>query len=71
MQTEELMSDWLLVSWLLIAFAWDVLVFGFFSYIVFWRGRSGWWYVLAAALTYTPTLYKALHKRYGIPEDED
>jgi hypothetical protein len=63
--------DWVLVVWLLLSVVWDVLVFGVVTYVVFWRDRSGLWFVLAFILTYTSTLYKVLRKRYGIPEEKE
>ena len=35
---------------LLLGFAWIVLVFGTCTYLVFWQGHSGWWFVLAVLL---------------------
>jgi hypothetical protein len=62
-------KDSVLIVWLLVSALGDVLVFGTATYLIFWRDRSGWWFLLAVALTYQPTLCKALGKRYGV-EDE-
>ena len=32
-------------------FFWCVLVWGTCTYLVFWKGNSGWWYVLASLIT--------------------
>lgn len=32
---------------IIIEFLWDSLVLGVTSYVVFWKGLSGWWFVLA------------------------
>ena len=69
------MNDWLLAFWLLLSVAWDVLVFGMCTYLVFWRGNSGWWFALASLLTFCNiSLFKALRLRFGVPlagEDND
>lgn len=31
-------------------FTWTVLVFSVTTYLVFWKGHSGWWYLLALLL---------------------
>lgn len=64
------MSDWLLATWLVCQTVWDTLVFGATGYLVFWRGHSGWWFVMAFVLTYSPGIYKALYKRFGVAEEE-
>lgn len=32
------------------AYAWCVVVFGTCTYLVFWQGHSGWWFLLAFLL---------------------
>lgn len=64
------MANSVLIVWLVVGVIWDVLVFGAAAYLIFWRGRSGWWFFLALALTYQPTLFAALKKHFGLPEKE-
>jgi len=64
------MSDAVLIIWFVFSCLWDFAIWGFWGYLVFWRGHSGWWALLAIALTYSPALYKALNKRFGIEESE-
>jgi hypothetical protein len=33
---------------------WDVFVIAGTSYLVFWEGHSGWWYLLAFCLIMSP-----------------
>ena len=63
-------GDAVLIVWLILSALWDVAVIGCTGYLVFWRGHSGWWFVLAGMLTYTPTLFKALEKRFGIEKSD-
>jgi hypothetical protein len=65
------MTDYVLIVWLVLAALWDVLVFGMFSYLVFWCGHSGWWFVFALIITQSPTLFRALQKRYGLKKDDN
>lgn len=64
------MKDSVLVAWLVTQLVWDVFIWAGCSYVVFWRGRSGWWFLLAIAATYSEVLIKVLRKRYGIPGAE-
>lgn len=64
-------SDAVLIIWLIIAAIWDVAVIGITGYLVFWRGHSGWWFVVALILSSQPTLYRALRKRFDIPEEKE
>jgi len=66
---EKLPSDAVLILWIIIGAAWDVLVFTTTTYLVFWKGHSGWWYILAILLTYSESLFKVLRKRFGLPSD--
>jgi len=63
-------GDAILIVWILSSFLWDVFVFAGIGYLVFWRGHSGWWFLFAALLTYTPNLFKALRKRFALPEED-
>jgi len=29
-----------------LALAWNVFLFAFFGYGIFWKGRSGWWFLV-------------------------
>lgn len=60
--------DWVLIVWLLTTLAWDFMVAWGLWQVVFVLNRSPWWILLAMWLWSTPTLFKALRKRYGIPE---
>jgi hypothetical protein len=61
-------SDAVLIVWLVCSSVWDILVFGFTSYEVFWKSHSGWWFVFAILITYSESLLKALRKRFGIAQ---
>jgi len=50
---------------------WDAAVIGTLFYVVFWRGHSGWWFLLAIPLCGSTTLYKALRKRFQIAEESE
>lgn len=63
-------SDALLITWLVLSFSWDAIVLALFFYQIFWKGHSGWWLLFAALLTYSPSLLKALKKRYGLQEND-
>ena len=65
------MNDWLLLGWLILDFIWSVGVIGGCAYIVFWKGHSGWWFILAIALVSSVSLYKALAKKYKIEEEDE
>lgn len=62
-------NDLLLAVWILSALTWDILVFATTTYLVFWRGHSGWWFILAVLLAGQSTLFKALRKRFDIKEE--
>lgn len=59
-------KDWVLIVWTISLFAWDVLVFGTTTYLVFWKGESGWWFALAILLCMGTTYFDVMKKRYGI-----
>jgi len=60
-------KDWVLITWIIAAFVWDVLVFSAAGYMVFYHDQSGWWFVAAVIVTMQTTLFKVLSKRYGLP----
>lgn len=60
------MKDWLLAFWIFCGFTWDIAIIGFAAYVVFWLGRSPWWFVPAVFLSFQPTLFKALAKRFEV-----
>lgn len=67
------MSDVVLLAWLLVDVLWTGFLFVGTSYLVFWRGHSGWW--LVAAIICGPLmggakLYRALAKRLGVEEGD-
>lgn len=59
-------GDILLALWLFADLIWSVFVMGATAYIVFWRGHSGLWFLVAVALCASETLYRALRKRFGL-----
>lgn len=60
------MKDWLLALWVVAQFLFDASVLGFTAYVVFWKGRSGWWFLLAMILCSSESLFKVLRKRFGV-----
>jgi len=65
------MNDSVLIVWIIVSTVWDIIVFGFTAYLVFWKGHSGWWFIFAILLTSSTTLFKALKNRYKIEDDEE
>lgn len=63
------MSDALLGVWIFCSLIWDIICVGGCTYLVFWRGHSGWWYILALAVCDSSTMYKALRKRFQVSEE--
>lgn len=63
-------GDGLLAFWIFCGLVWDVLCLGTCTYLVFWKGHSGWWFILAIMASCSYTLMKALQKRFGIEEQE-
>jgi hypothetical protein len=61
-------KDWVLIAWILALALWDFAVWGTCAYVVFFKGHSGWWFVLAAVITSEFTIYDVLKKRYGLDE---
>lgn len=61
-------NDTLLVIWLVISLIWDIIVLGTCTYLVFFHGASGWWYVFAFILCGSSSLFKVLRKRFGVEE---
>ena len=66
---EIYMKDSVLITWIVCAFLFDVFLLVGTSYLVFGRGASGWWFLLAIAIGMSPTLFKVLRKRYQVEED--
>lgn len=59
-------GDVVLIVWFLADVAWGAFLFGGCAYLVFWRGNSGWWFVLALILGPAlggEKLYKRLSER--------
>ena len=48
---------------------WDTLVFGTCTYVVFWLGQSGWWYLLAILISSGLPSYKAYLDRDNEEEE--
>ncbi len=51
-------EDKLIVSYLIyvtLMFVWLVLLWGASGYVVFWLGRSGWWFILTLIMS-TPIM---------------
>ena len=59
-------ADRVLIAWLFTTLLWDCFIWAFFMDMVFWRGYSGWWFLLAIAITNSPALLKALKKRFEL-----
>lgn len=57
-------TDSVLIWWLILTFIWDVFLIAGTSYLVFWKGVSGWWFVLAIVIGLQPSLYKALNRKH-------
>ena len=66
MQREK---DWVLVTWVIGQYLFDILLIVGTSYIVFWKNQSGWWFALAIILGASPSLYNVLEKRYQITDE--
>lgn len=56
------MRPFILALWLFLSFSWDALVFGITTYLVFWQGHSGWWYLLATFLCLQTTVIKTAYE---------
>ena len=56
-------KDRVLIVWIVCVLLWDIFLFGGTSYLVFYKGFSGWWFVLAVLCGESDTLMKALKKR--------
>lgn len=63
------MPDWLLALWLCLDALWDAAVIGTLFYLVFWRGHTPWLFLFMFLCTGSTYVYKALRKRFGIPEE--
>jgi hypothetical protein len=64
-------DDKLLMIWLFTEAVWDFVVIGTLAWVVFWKGHSGWWFLLTEIVCNHTSLYKALRKRFGIGKNED
>lgn len=64
-------KDFVLITWIIVAFLWDIIVYGTVTYLVFWKNNSGFWFFLAVILTSASTLFKALRRRYSIPDKDN
>lgn len=38
---------------ILLAFIWNIFIYSVFIYIVFWKGMSGWWFLVPMTATMT------------------
>lgn len=63
---EAELRDAVLIVWLVLDFSLTAALMAGAAYVVFWRGRSPWWFALAVLVSVQPTLYKTLAKRYGV-----
>jgi hypothetical protein len=64
------MNDTLLFAWLMVDVVWGAFLFAGVSYLIFWRGHSPLWLLVAILLG--PAfggggLYKALRLRFVVP----
>lgn len=41
----------------IIAFIWAILVIGTFTYLIFWKNESPWWYIFACLLLCVDVYY--------------
>ena len=41
----------IIISYLIYILVWEVLILGGCAYLVFWKGASPWWFVLAVLLS--------------------
>lgn len=51
------------LTYLIYLLVWESLVIGGCAYVVFWRGQSGWWFLLAVILSsgaYSPEKWRKL-----------
>ena len=54
---------------LLLCTIWNILIFSFFSYIIFYKGESGWWYFFMVMIGGTPSKYMQEKVPYEGPND--
>jgi len=59
-------KDFVLITWILVNFFTDAMFVSGTSYIIFWKGFSGWWFLLTIVFCVKPTLFKVLAKRYKV-----
>ena len=58
-------EDKMSITYLIYIIFWETFVLGGCSYIVFWMGFSGWWFLFAIVLSgcaYTPEKWSYLYK---------
>lgn len=65
----NLTKDWVLITWTIASLILDIFLLGGAYHIVFNRGGSGWWFVLAIFLASSTTYFKVMGKRYDLKED--
>ena len=46
-------------AYVICSYLWGALVIGMTTYLVFWEGHSGWWYLLAMILACNATANNA------------
>jgi hypothetical protein len=62
-------SNLILIVWLLCDLIWGLVLIGGSVYLIVWKGRSAWWFIIAAVLSTTlggDKLYKRLSERVKI-----
>ena len=58
-------EDFMSITYLIYIILFETLIFGGCSYIVFWKGFSGWWFLLAVFMSsavYSPEKWSYLYK---------
>lgn len=64
-------KDWVIITWLITTLIFDLAAVAATGYVVFWKGYSGWWWLLTMLICSQPVLVKVLKSRYGIQESKD
>lgn len=60
----------LLAVWVVCQFVYDTVLIVGTAYLVFFRGESGWWFLLTMVLVACPTLFKALKQEFALTDDK-